>query len=691
VETAAEQANTSTTEKKEEPGILAGAIADIAGAIADKLADPPLVRPLVIRGLGEILEQHADWLDSKGAVGIQADLSRENLEDADLIDARLQEALLNKTILKRADLMLADFRGASLLQANLKDANLLGTVFHQANLQAATLEGATGLLSRQLAGANLFSAVLPADTSPSEGLKYVRAVANKAGCFLVAMLLVNALAWLRIFTTRDPQLLRNGPALPFFGLQADVPFVPFYLFGPVVILSLYVCFHLYLQRLWDGAAQLPAIFPDGRSLDTCLPWFARWSARMHSKWLKSTRSPLAFLEAGIAMLLLYWVVPATVTLFWGRYLTLEDMRGTSALVLLVVASVTAALGFPRMVGKAFGADSPRPANTTRSSRWQAMLVRSAAPLAVGLVLFLLSIGTIQGAPHDFGRTSASASPGIKTLAAEILWTAGYNPYAQLTEAEVSMKPPAWTGKDEEVAQVKGASLNRLKLQYIQAYGAFFAKARLWQADLRNAYLSEADLREANLRQAEMQFVVLDRAKLARASLQEADLRNANLNRANLREANLSSAVLSDATLLDATLDNASLYKVDLRNALLQRASLKQADLREANLENTNFTMANLQEAYLTSTKLGHTQLKQADLSLAILTEADLRNSDLSGADLQGAILRGAEINGANLQGADLRGAVGVTPRQICSAVNRSQIQMDENLQREVESLCGNVR
>jgi len=691
VETAAEQANTSTTEKKEEPSILAGAIADIAGAIADKLAAPPLVRPLVIRGLGEILDQHADWLDSNGTVGIQADLSRENLEDADLIDARLQEALLNKTILKRADLMLADFRGASLLQANLKDANLLGTVFHQANLQAATLEGATGLLNRQLAGANLFSAVLPADTSPSEGLKYVRAVANKAGWFLVAMLLVNALAWLRIFTTRDPQLLRNAPALPFFGLQADVPFVPFYLFGPVVILSLYVCFHLYLQRLWDGAAQLPAIFPDGRSLDTCLPWFARWSARMHSKWLKNTRSPLAFLEAGIAMLLLYWVVPATITLFWGRYLTLEDMRGTSALVLLVVASVTAALGFPRMVGKAFGGDSPRLANTTKSSRWRTMLVRSAAPLGVGLVLFLLSIGTIQGAPHDFGRTSASASPGIKTLAAEILWTAGYNPYAQLTEADVSTKPPAWSGKDEEVAQVKGASLNRLKLQYIQAYGAFFAKARLWQADLRNAYLSEADLREANLRQAEMQFVVLDRAKLARASLQEADLRNANLNRANLREANLSSAVLSDATLLDATLDNASLYKVDLRNALLQRASLKQADLREANLENTNFTMANLQEAYLTSTKLGHAQLKQADLSLAILTEADLRNSDLSGADLQGAILRGAEMNGANLQGADLRGAVGVTPRQICSVANRSQIQLDENLQREVESLCGNVR
>jgi len=695
VETATEQTKTSALEKKADvsPHAVTPAASPVVAPVASPIVSPaaPSTVPLAIRGLAEILEQHGDWLDSNGESGIQADFSRENLEGTDLIDARLQDGLLNKTILKRADLMLADLRGASLLQANLKDANLLGTVFHQANLQAATLDGATGLLSRQLAGANLFRASLPADTSPSEGLKYVRAVARKAGWFLVASLLVNALAWLRIFTTRDSQLLGNAPALPFFGLQADVPFIPFYLFGPVVILSLYVCFHLYLQRLWDGAAQLPGIFPDGRSLDTCLPWFARWSARMHSKWLKSTRSPLAFLEAGIAMLLLYWVAPATVLLFWGRYLTLEDMRGTSALVLLEVVAITAALGFPRMVGKAFGADSPRPANTTRSTRWRTMLLQSAAPLGIGLLLFLLSLGTIQGAPHDFGRTAESGNPGIKTLAAEILWTAGYNPYAQLTEAEVSTKPPNWSGKDEDVAQVKGASLNRLKLRYIQAYGAFFARARLWQADLRNAYLSEADLRESNLRQADLQFVVLDRAKLNRASLQESDLRNANLNRANLREANLSSAMLSGAALLDATLDNASLYKADLRTALLQRASLKQADLREANLENANLTMANLQETYLTSTKLGNAQLKQADLSLAILTEADLRKSDLSGADLQGAILRGAEMGGANLQGADLRGAVGLTARQICSAASRAQALLDENLQREVDSLCGSSR
>jgi hypothetical protein len=60
------------------------------------------------------------------------------------------------------------------------------------------------------------------------------------------------------------------------------------------------------------------------------------------------------------MFFLYWVTPAVVLLFWGRYLTLEDLRGTSALVLLVGGAVAAAMNFPRMVGKAFGADSLRP-------------------------------------------------------------------------------------------------------------------------------------------------------------------------------------------------------------------------------------------------------------------------------------------------------------------------------------------
>jgi uncharacterized protein YjbI with pentapeptide repeats len=646
---------------------------------------------LTRKDLREIIENHGLWLDSHGEAGACADFSGKNLAYAEMVDARLPNALFHKSNLKGADLTLADLRGAALVQANLAEANLLGTQLQQADLQGANLQGATGLLSPQLAGANLFATGLPESISSLEGLRLVRETASKAGWILCLTLLLNGLIWLRIFTTPDSQLVKNSSALPFSALQTTLPFIPFYLFGPVVILSLYLCFHLYMQRLWDGIAQLPAIFPDGRRLDASLPWYARWSARGHFQWLRKSQSPLGFLEAAIAILLLYWVTPATVLLFWARYMTLEDLRGTTLHIFLVAGAIAAAMSFPRMAGKAFGPDSTRLATDRNSSSKRSILALRIVPPVAGILLFLLSIGTFLGVPHDYRATAQWPAPGIKLWAPDILWTFGYNPFAQLTEAELSTKPPGWTGRNEEIASVRGANLNRLRLRYIQAYGAFLVKAHLWRTDLRNAYLSEADLREANLRQVDLQFAILDRANLARATLPETDLRNANLDRADLHDANLSFAMLSEATLLDATLDGANLYKSDLHSALLQRASLKKTDLREANMENTNLTMAALAGAYLVSTSMGNARLKNADLSQAILTDADLRKSDLSGAHLEGAILQGANLAGANLQGADLRGAEGLTPPQVCSAANPLEAQMDESLRQDVASLCGNKR
>jgi uncharacterized protein YjbI with pentapeptide repeats len=658
--------------------------------------EPKAADRLTRKDLRDALENHGSCIDSAGETGARADFSGKNLEFADLVDARLPNAFFHKTILRGADLTLADLREATLVQANLAEANLLATQLQQANLQAADMHGATGLLGPQLAGTNLFGAVLPEAISPVESLKHVREVAIKGGWLMGLTLLLDGLVGLRIFTTPDSQLVNNSAALPFSGLQTTLPFIPFYLFGPVVILCLYLCFHLYMQRLWDGIAQLPAIFPDGRRLDACLPWFARWSARMHFKWLRKSQSPLAFLEAAIAILLLYWVAPVTVLLFWGRYMTLEDLRGTTLHILLVVGAIAAAMNFPRMAGKSFGSDFARLTDEQKLLNKRTSLLLRGVPPAIGLLLFLLSIGTFLGVPHDSRATGqspaiASGALWIRSWAPDILWTVGYNPFAQLTEAEVSTKPPGWTGQEGEIAQVKGANLNRLRLRYIQAYGAFLVKAHLWRTDLRNAYLSEADLREANLRQVDLQFAVLDGAKLTRATLPEADLRNANLDRADLRDANLSFAVLSEATLLDATIDGANLYKSDLHSALLQRASLKKTDLREANLENSNLTMANLGESYLISTNLNNARLKNADLSKAILTDASLRKSDLSGAHLEGAVLQGADLAGANLQGADLRGAEGLTAAQVCSAANVREAQMDAGLQQDVTNLCGNMR
>ena len=123
---------------------------------------------LTRKDLRETVENHGIWLDSIGEAGIRADFSGKNLEYADLVDTRLPEAFLHKTNLKEADLTLTDLRGATLVQANLAEATLLATQLQQSNLQAADMHGATGLLSPQLAGTNLFGAVLPESISPFE-------------------------------------------------------------------------------------------------------------------------------------------------------------------------------------------------------------------------------------------------------------------------------------------------------------------------------------------------------------------------------------------------------------------------------------------------------------------------------------------------------------------------------------------
>lgn len=646
---------------------------------------PPAV--VTRRNLPEVLQRHKEWLDSNGEAGERANLSGASLENAELTDARLRGAILNKAVLKDADLLLADLCGASLLQANLEGASLLGARLQEADLQAACLEGATGAVCSQFAGANLLGATMPNPASLFEGLKQIREMANRVGWLLLAMLLANALAWLRIITATDSELLRNAPALPLPGFQRLSPLIPFHLIGPVLLLTLYVCFHLYLQRFWEGLAALPAILPDGRRVDACVPWYAAWPPRFEFKWLRNTRSPLAFLEKGLAMLLLYWAVPVTLVLFWGRYLTMEDLRGTSLHILLIIVAIFAAMFFPEMVDRAFGVYLDR-ARSEKFSASRTVQRRAAAPIGVGAVLLFVSAGIILGAPRDSGGAGKPGHLSVKTLAADLLWFAGYSPYARLTETDLSVRPSGWSEQQSDLSKVKGANLNRVNLRYAQAYGAFLVNARLEQADLRYAFLSDGDLRGADLRGADLRSSHLYHATLGHASLQNADLNGGSLNRSNLTEADLSSARLFGASLLDSILDRAVLYKADLRGANLQRASLAGTDLRETMLEDANLSQANLRGAYLSSAKLGDARLQGAQLSQAMLDNASLHDADLRGVAFGGTILRGADLAGANLQGADLRGVLGLTATQVCAAANLAQAQFDDSLVLEVENLCG---
>src|SRR5271166_5989557 len=73
--------------------------------------------------------------------------------------------------------------------------------------------------------------------------------------------------------------------------------------------------------------------------------------RRHFRWMREGRSPFWVLETIVATVLAYWVVPATLFLFWLRYLVRQDFRGTLLHVVLLTISVAVATALPIVVSR----------------------------------------------------------------------------------------------------------------------------------------------------------------------------------------------------------------------------------------------------------------------------------------------------------------------------------------------------
>jgi uncharacterized protein YjbI with pentapeptide repeats len=495
------------------------------------------------------------------------------------------------------------------------------------------------------------------------------------------------LAVLRIANTVDVQLVRNDPTIPVRGLRSALPLVQFYSLGPIALLVLFIGFHLYAQRLWQCVAELPAVFPDGLRLDRCLPRMVCGVARRHVNRLWQNRPPLSVLEKALALIFLYWVVPATLALFWVRYLTAQDLRGSLLNALVAVAAAFGGVYFLDAKARAFRFN-PIGKEVVRYKfvpKKHGYWIGGVAALTV--ILTLLTFGGILGAPAGF-QSPADGSARQRTWAADLFRIAGFNPFPNLNEQSISTRPNGWYDGREDFGAVRGAQLNGIRLRHTQMFGVFLVKAHLLQADLRNSFLSEADLRQANLRQAILKSATLDRARLNHANLQKADLRGANLAGADLGDADLAYALLSGTNLTDAKLQGVSFYGTDLHGAILMRSAVSKADFREANLAGADFSYADLRGSDLWSGKLAGAIMREAQAGQAVLVDADLRNADLRAADLQGAILRGTDLTGSNLQGADLRGAAGLDASQVCSAVNHRDLKLDDALAAQVTARCG---
>jgi uncharacterized protein YjbI with pentapeptide repeats len=641
------------------------------------------LREITPEQLYEILEKHREWVESEEKEGERADLENANLQEAglsyanlqraylfyanlqganlgganlqeaDLRGANLQRAVLGDANLQETDLrganlqravaagtnlqganlgganlQEADLSGANLQGADMGDVNLQGPLLHRVKLkdsilQDANLAGATGLLAGQFAGTNVSGAKLPEDIARFEGLAHVEELSRNARKLFFAMLLGCVYAWLTIATTTDARLLTNSASSPLPIIQTQILIAGFYWAAPVILVALYIYFHLYLQRLWEGLADLPAIFPDGKPLDMKVyPWLLSGLVRAHVQLLKVNRPPLSHLQVVTSILLAWWVVPFTLLLFWGRYLPRHHWLGTSLHVALILGATVCGILFQHLAKTTLrGQVTPRirsKGNWRSLGLYRDIVRRSWRLVVIGafvlLVVVLISDGAINGTRSRQSRGIPSTQQDAKffgvpplhrEIIPKILPYVGARAFADFTEEDVSIKPSNWFVGNKKLADiVSGAQLKNMDLRYALAFRAFLMKADLRSANLQGAILAGANLQGAKLFGANLQGAVL-----RIANLQGADLGGANLQGADLRGANLQEADLSVA-------------------------NLQGADLRGANLE-----------------------------------EAVLGDANLQGADLRGANLQEADLGVANLQGADLCGAEDLTPEQVTKASN----------------------
>jgi uncharacterized protein YjbI with pentapeptide repeats len=528
-----------------------------------------------------------------------------------------------------------------------------------ADLKGKDLTRRKGLLPQHLAGADLTGAKLPDHVTEFPALHQVTAISSDARKIFVGLLAACVYSWLVIGTTKDVQLIVNTATSPLPIINTPIPIAGFYVVGAALLAAVYCWLHFYLHRLWRVLGTLPAVFPDGMSLDDKSdPWPLTSLVRVYFQRLKPNAHPLKQLETWLSIALAWGLVPLTLVALWARYLPSHNWLGTYGLVILSGSTAVYGWHFFRFAraalrGEASPSDRPFFRGTWRELRsltWAGRTFFALVAFALPLFLIGCSIAAFHTNPHD-SSWAARGLMGLRLL--------GIRTYADLREVNVAEPPDGWDGRDW--SKVKRVDLRGRNLAFAQAESAFLANADLRGANLTSANLSTAQLQGADLTGAQLQGAALWNAQLQGADLffaklQGAFLLEAQLQGADLRAADLQGAFLEHTQLQGADLDNAELQGAGLRNAQLQGADLGRAQLQGAELVYAQLQGADLGRAQLQGAELVYAQLQGADLGYAQLQGADLDEAQLQGTNLRGAALWRAFVPSAQWDYGDLRGA-----------------------------------
>ena len=324
-------------------------------------------------------------------------------------------------------------------------------------------------------------------------------------------------SWLTIATTTDVALITNSASTPLPIIQTNVPIVGFYWAAPVILLTLYIYLHLYLQSMWEGLASLPAVFPDGRTLDQkAYPWLLMGIVRAYVPMLENNRPSSWQLRWLLSIVSAWLLVPFTIFLFWLRYLPRHDWFGATLLVAaILVACWTGIANYQRARVILSGAES--------GSHPKRFLGGVTATFA--FFLLIATYGAINGIRISIGeyqsvelseryRQDSSKLSDPNSWIPFLFSLFGYSTFADLQEKNISTRPEDWwkaTSSEEVFEGVRGATLSGSNLRYADAWYAFLAKANLDGANLQGALFTGADFQEASLERANLQDTMLEAA------------------------------------------------------------------------------------------------------------------------------------------------------------------------------------
>ncbi len=604
----------------------------------------------------------------------------------------------------------ADLRATDFSRCAFKDADLTDARFWNATLVEADLSQARGLVPGHLAGADLTLARLPKDLEKFAALDYIKSISENSARVFLTLLALAAFMLLTIASAQDSQFFLNTAStrLPVIGI--DIPILGFYVAAPLLLLLFHVYHQLYLQRLWDALAALPAVFPDGRRLDEAThPWLVNDLCRDRHPLLRRQRPRAARLQSFISVLLVWAMVPFVLWIVWANGLRAQLPLLTALHVALCTASLGFSLWFRRLMKHTFRARCfPRAALPPGRPRLT-LLLGSLATLGCGLLLAGWSHGvfTAEDVPQRwtpmerFERElewpfkekneadSAWARPwprqGIEgsvwqRWGPQLLYSLRLKPYAEIGRLDF-----AGPARDQGVempgrhlhhlaargASLTGASLLRTKMHHSDFTDAVF-RAVVWDGvDARRACFDNAKFVQGprgTTDRWQVVDLVLDRRKAA-------------------GDPTFLSCKFQKASFINAQMEKPEFAACEFDGALFAFATLAQANFNICTFEKTDFEWTDLRNAtFSAETLLPVMNSRISNFKNAAFGRAQLRDVDFGYCDMTDAT-----FFVASLEGADLSKAEGLTWKQLEAARCLRDLKLPTSMPAKPEDLAAEVR